>query len=86
MADDKKETRQQRRARTDLERRMLAVEDPVEMKTEEDSELLVPATPEEVAEDEAAFDADVHHLRDETPAGAMRRRTDVHIRGVGEVN
>jgi len=75
-----------KKEQAELDRRMLAVEDPVEMKTEEGSEILVAATPEEVAEDAAAFDADTHHLGDATPAQAMRRSGNVHIRGVGEVN
>jgi hypothetical protein len=74
-----------RQERAELERRMLAVEDPVEMKTEPGTEILVAATPEQIAEDEQAFDADTRHLHDATPAAAMRRTGNVHIRGLGEV-
>jgi len=84
--DPKNETRKEKRERKELEKRMLAVEDTVEMKTEDDSEMLIPATPEEVAEDAAAFEEDVHKLGDATPAGTMRRRGNVHIRGFGEVS
>jgi hypothetical protein len=84
--DPKSETRKERRAQKDLDRRMLAVDDPVEMKTEDGSEMLIPATAEEIAEDAAAFDEDVHGMRDTTPGGATRRRGNVHIRGVGEVS
>jgi hypothetical protein len=84
MAD--KETRKDRQARKELDRRMLAVEDPVEMKTEPGTERVIPATAEEIAEDAQSFEEDVHHLGDATPAGAMRRKANVHIRGVGEVS
>jgi len=69
----------------DLQRRMLAVEDPVEMRTEPDSEVLVAATPEQHAED--ADDETGQRDRDgETPAHRLHRNTNVHIRGVGEVS
>lgn len=70
-----------------LDRRMLAVEDPVEMKTEEGTEILVAATPEEIAADNAALEEeDDRRPHSETPGGSLRRRGNVHIRGIGEVS
>ena len=67
-----------------LDKRMLAVEDPVEMKTEPGTEILVAATPEEHAED-ADDETGLRDRHGETPADRLHRKTDVHIRGVGEV-
>lgn len=69
----------------ELERRRLAVEDPIEMKTEPGTEILVAATPEEHAED--ADDETGARDRDgETPAQRLRKKREIHIRGVGEVS
>jgi hypothetical protein len=67
-----------------LDRRMLAVDDPVEMKTEPGSEILIAATPEEHAED-ADDETGIRDRDGETPARRLIRESSVHIRGVGEV-
>lgn len=59
----------------ETEERLLKVEDPLEMKTEPGSEILVPATPEELAED----------LRGHHEMHTKRHMDDVHIRGLGQV-
>ena len=69
-----------RKEEKELTRRMLKVEDPVEMKTEPGTEVLVGTTPKEDAEELAARGKEGHHDHPD-----LHREHKVHVGGLGAV-
>mgnify|MGYP006928313193 CR=1 FL=1 len=68
-----------RKEEKELTRRMLLVEDPVEMKCDPGTEILVGTTPDEDNDEDKAG----HHHRNKPD---HHRAPNVHVLGVGEVS
>jgi len=69
-----------RRQKRELTRRMLLVEDPVEMKCDPGTEVLIATTPEEDAAEKE--EAGTRHRQQHAD---QHRAPNVHVLGVGEV-